>query len=327
MLRWRLIACVVASGLLSCSGEQPVYGVRETVTIDDRKYDLLDVASLGPCVTVDDGTGHNAALTNVRAFLTNEQLHDSIPSATKNLNNCADAVTGGLVIVGHGSIGVAYVGGAGKRQRHKFIGSSTDEWEELMKELRPGTGTLSFLSCNTGADERGAKVLTRLAQVTQRRVQALTGLAYFKPDQILVASGTTWNDALPHRGAVVKTRPAPRYAPFKPVSVVTLGGSTFPLSAVKRFRIGSFAFASPEWLEGDPRTALLLPAAIDFEHPFRPPGPPLAAPTGEIVLETSRGYSRKLVIYGDTIVQDDADPKRFFDLDTGGFSAMLAQLR
>lgn len=328
---WRLIVtCAVALALSRCGApDERAAGLRQSgrVLVNDRVYDRFDVRELGPCVSIDDG--NDEPLNNVRDVLGDAKLHHSIVSARDNLNQCGDILSGDLAVVGHGAVGAAYVGGAGSRQSGKYVGSDNPaEWEPLVVTLRKGTGHLSFLSCNTGAERRGAKLLSRLASATGRRVRALNGLAFYHPGEILLEHGATWNDAAPGRPAIVKPRPRPKYAPFKPVKVITLGGSTFAVSAMTKLTVAGLGVPNEvQTLAPDGDASFAFSRVIDFEHPFIPPGPPLAARTGEIEIESERGYKRRLIIYGDALAQDAADPRYYFDVDPEPLGTFLSAFR
>jgi hypothetical protein len=328
MRRHALILVCIAGGVLlsTCKAERAFTFLRgrDSVNRDGRTYQKLDVSELGPCVTLDDGTDDNGALANVRGFLTNELPHQSIVTARDNLNVCTDAAIVDMAIVGHGGEGAVFVGGGGKRQAGKFLGSQNDaEWKPKLDDLVAGSGTLSLLACNTGVGSRGAKLLNLLATTTKRPVRAMNGIAYFDTNAILLEEGIDWNLAKPDAPATAVARPTPPNAPFETPAYVVLGNARFASESINRFHSSGWTAREKISSPATPLVRRTFFRLIDLEHPFTPPGLPLLPETGRIEVETTGGIRRTLIIYGDVLARDAIDETQFFDIDptiVGGIS-------
>lgn len=295
---------------------------RDPIVIDGRTYQKFEVSELGPCITIDDG--NDSALAAARTFLTNGLGHQSIETARTNLNGCGDISSVDLTVVGHGGEGSIFVGGAGKRQTGKFVGSENEaEWKPLLKDLASGSGVVSLLACNTGSGKRGAKLLNKLTKTTKRPVRALTGIAYIFTDAIHLEAGIDWNVATPEQDAGVVNRPKPANAPFPVPANLNIGNKSFSLDSIARVRIDGWEIERETAFSPTAEERRDLAQLIDFTHPFTPPGLPLAPVTARIVIELSSGPGLvlrdevTLLIYGDVLAQDAADPSRFFDIDPG----------
>jgi hypothetical protein len=304
---WTLMALISLLVLASCSKEVtsgPVPAPPAPVPLEVRKFAKLDPAELGPCVAVDGGTDSNGALENLRSVLANASRHASIESAVDGLSKCGSVETGPIAIAGHGTSGGIYVGGGDKHYNDKTIYFDNDPvWAGHLKKI-PGTQTLTLLSCNTGAGERGRRLLDRLAAHTQRRVRALNALVYCDPAGIYLEEGAEWNEAAPGLAAALKPRPESRNEPFDATQYVALGGERFSFDGVDA--ITARVFFRGEWnvVRADPEHFRGWLGLFDLAHPFRPPGVPLAPRTAEVDIRLADGAIERLIVYGDAVARD-----------------------
>jgi len=303
-------------GIASCNPEKTTHRGFRTVTVDGIEYDSFDEKELGPCVTIDGGTDSDGALANIRSFLTGRSLHNSIQDAHDNLNKCADIKTGDLAIVGHGMSGAIFVGGGDHSANNQTVRfNNENDWKTLLHDITAGTGRITLLSCNTGSDDAGAKLLNRLVAQTGRPVRALNALAYFTPNAILLEKGAVFNEATSSTAAVAVARPKPPHEPSEEVAVVQLGKGPLQTKDISAFHVTQSTISGERPLLS-PRTdnvAAFL-QLVDLAHPFTPPGPPLSPKTSEITILTTSGPPRKLIIYGNVLARDADVPTRYYDI-------------
>ncbi|HEX8619798.1 MAG TPA: hypothetical protein VF911_19610 [Thermoanaerobaculia bacterium] len=279
-----------------------------------RLFKRYDPAELGPCVTIDPGPDPEGVLENLANVIRWATPHNSVRQAIENLKNCTAQDDGGIAIVGIGAAGSIITGGGASYEPHKHISiENGNEWSADVQTLAGGSGVLTLFACDTGAGEAGRILLERVAALTNRPVRARTGLIYCS-DHIYFEENTNWREVRPGEILPPTFRPVPKYAPFELPPTVAFDGHEIDAKEAPRLRVRPLAGGSPH----DATDAFEVPLnAIDFMHPFTPPGEPLAPVTAEafVRMDGDRGGEVLLLrIYADVVARDMSDPSRFYDV-------------
>jgi hypothetical protein len=307
---------LVAALALSCHREQK------------PEYVLED---LGRCATIDKSTHDDGFLGRVRAALGKRKLlHQTSDAAADNLRACSGGRPAG--IIGHGVPGVLYF----SFDLGNSISIANQSWYPGYSDLRGKVGTITILSCDTGAEEDGARLLRELSDLAGVRVRARTGFTYADKDgTITFEDGSEWQIAEPPPAGLPPVKHHPRRSTFEfPLRQIMLGRDSFALSDIRKITITGFSATQPQ------RSALLMSlrddearnasSSIHFRSEFHPRGEPAAMVTGvaELTFKTNAGLvTRRVEIYNDRVARDLADRTRFFDIDSSLSDALCSARR
>jgi len=171
---------------------------------EDCTENLIPDSKLSGPTSVSEGpdAGGDECLAGV---FQNSTRHRSTREAVNKLKPRTGNSEERLNIVGHGDPGYLETGSGGERPRSgKFIGiQNIGEWDSMLQELKDKKfSELRIYSCSTGAGDRGAKLLCKIAELTGKKVSARTGLTFCckRDNRIFYQKGSEWQTALPGEG-------------------------------------------------------------------------------------------------------------------------------
>jgi len=279
----------------------------------------------GSPMTLETGAD-NGFLQCVSEVLRPDYRHSATPEAFENLLRQPDS-SAIAVIAGHGEPGLICTGTGDSCNENTDVDSSNENnWKGSARSLQGKFRNLLLLGCNIGAEQKGADLLYMMAQDTQMRVVASTGLIWCDraTSSVYPQSGARWQSA----GPASKPSPLPR-----PVYTIAAAKA----NAIWSFKVsGEFRSVSPdaitvtafqfigtgrrgEFRDLDRTRALSLLRLIDLAHPFVTSAIPGGVITAKFAIEFAVGgrtVEKHFVIYNDEIVNDLDDRQVFYRTDT-----------
>lgn len=275
------------------------------------------------CVTI-DGTTNDEPLHNARIAFYGPTgvgpVHGTTSVAVSNLLSCLET-PGDLrvMIVGHGAPGIIITGsGAVASDRDKRITvRNFSRWSTPVGHLESRITELTFCSCETGAGDKGAELLMKVANHVKATVSGFTGIIFVDATgNITCETGGRWQHA--HANKVLSPVPGPIHK-FGEIVDLKLkydeGYRTVRISDV-------FALSFLDPSKDDNRTFLLEGEAaqgvvrmVDFAEPSEIDGAPLALTTGTLKIEyliQEKPDARTFLIYNDRLLFDQSTPNVYY---------------
>ncbi|HEV2828665.1 MAG TPA: hypothetical protein VGW76_13795 [Pyrinomonadaceae bacterium] len=276
-----------------------------------------------PCITI-DGTNDDEALRNARIAFYGPSgigpLHDTTSQAVTNLLTCLSpgGSLGRVMMVGHGSPGKIMTGsGAVANDLDKRIEfGNFNRWKITVRRLRSQTTELTFCSCDTGADVKGAKLLMKVANHIEATVSGFTGQIFIDATGTITCEpGGYWQHAYP--GIDLPPVPAPIHHFEEVVDLRLKYGEEYRTVKIKDVRAVSFSDVGEGKLvfslTGE--AAQKLVGTINFAEPSEIDGAPLALNTGTLRIKyliDEKPDERTFTVYNDRLLFDQSTPNTFY---------------
>lgn len=254
-----------------------------------------------------------AALQPVLRSETNKEAIDNISTAMPSSN---------AIIAGHGNVGFICTGPAVNGAPCPAIGWWNDsEWSPVVadKLQKKHLGKIVLLGCGVGSSDIGRDLLVAFAKSAQCSVRAPTDLVHCEDGVIQLTGSKTWREADKDGNVTTDTTPQFDFGDAQSIAfdldrVRQRVPWRIPLVHVEELRVQR-SFDRPDF-ETIPKTeAEPLVRTIDFAHPFKLGGAPLATITGTIDLRIALPLfpiRRTFLIYSDQIAQDPDHPTLFY---------------
>jgi hypothetical protein len=275
------------------------------------------------CITIDSTTNdeplHNARIAFYGPTAVGP-VHGTTSVAVSNLLSCLET-PGDLrvMIVGHGAPGIIITGsGAVASDRDKRITvRNFSRWSASVGQLESRITELTFCSCETGAGDKGAELLMKVANHVKAIVSGFTGIIFVDATgNITCETGGQWQHA--HANTVLSPVPAPVHKFGETVNLrlkYPEGFRTINISDV--FAISFFDPSKDDKrilsLEGE--AAHEVVRMVDFTEPSEIDGAPLALITGTLKIEylsQEERDSRTFLIYNDRLLFDQSTPNVYY---------------
>jgi hypothetical protein len=270
-------------------------------------------------------------LDAARRFNPQSASHQDIIRCVTNLHG-ADTVK---VILGHGSEGKIITGNRDDPTKYISLWNQ-DNWEPQLRTIQ-NCNRLYFYACRTGAGEIGANFLFKVATAMNVTVLAPTGDLYVnhQTGAFTIEGDYPWQEATAaRRPTIIEPPPIPHFLDIEPPTILIFktaaGFQVVELQTVLQVSLQYLGTGSGLLMSVVPVPSMqLLPATakkflsfIAFDHPFSPPGHPLAIKTAEFTLRFDNGAVRNFSLLDNRLVRDETHPEVYYYCRPG-FAALL----
>jgi hypothetical protein len=319
--------CCIRSTLASVCTGTFVVGLGCTT---HTTMNLMDKPPLyGDCVTLETGSDVGQ-LECAKEAIPHAYRHSDNTEALANVGLCINPSI--VTVMGHGLYQGVLCTGDGDlcdyNDLAKYLAASNNTWVHTASNLAVKMDLLELVGCFVGYGQPGADLVSKMADAIKRPVAAPAGNVWCANGMIFADSGLKWQHADPGSKPQPITNPpyrvtAPQFLWFGDEK----GRRKIPTKDILIVSLWTPRHKQPVTLS--PHDSAELLNRIDFAHPLKHKGAPLAGVTARIKIEIHLGESkrqvRELTIYNYDLAKDSVAPETFYYLDSS-FEALLNSL-